>query len=238
MTTLTMIVPTRGRPQNLEALWAAFCQTCTGDTRLFAVVDDDDPELDAYRSVHETAYEEGRADRDDPRFLLLVAPRLRLGATLNAFAPYQAGLADAIGFMGDDHRPRTRGWDTRYLETLAQLGTGMVYGNDLIQGAALPTQVAMTSNIILATGYMVPPGCTHLFLDNAWLTLGQALGAIRYLPDVIVEHCHPIASKAEWDEGYAECNTDQLMDADRTVFERWRETDLPRWVQQIKEYQR
>jgi hypothetical protein len=113
-----------------------------------------------------------------------------------------------------------------------------VYGNDLIQGEALPTQVAMTSDIILATGHMVPAGALHLWLDNAWLALGRALDAITYLPDVIVEHLHPIAGRAQWDAGYAEANTDARSDADRAVFERWREHELPTWVRQIKEYER
>lgn len=91
---------------------------------------------------------------------------------------------------------------------------------------------------LAATGHMVPPGAVHLFLDDAWLALGRALGAITYLPDVVVEHVHPIAGKAQWDAGYAECNTDALMDADRAVFERWQAETLPTWVRQIKEYQR
>lgn len=231
MSELTVIVPTRGRPDNLWQLWLAFVETCTADTKLVAVVDDDDPYLPSYQQRYDWA-------AGDPRLQLLIGPRLRLGGTLNAAAPVYAAQCPRIGFMGDDHRPRTVGWDRQYIQALDELGTGIVYGNDLIQGEALPTQVAMTSDIVLATGYMVPPGLTHLFADDAWKALGQALGALRYLPDVVVEHMHPIAQKATWDEGYAECNTDALMDADRQVFEQWRDRDLGRWVQQIKEYQR
>lgn len=228
MADLVVIVPTRGRPDNLWQLWLAFRETCTADTRLVAVVDDDDPHLAAY---------EQRADwaAGDPRLQLLVGPRLRLGGTLNAAAPVYAEQCRFIGFMGDDHRPRTVGWDARYIAELDRLGTGLVYGNDLIQGGALPTQMAMTSDIVLATGHMVPPGLTHLFADNAWLALGRALGAITYLPDVVVEHVHPLAGRAEWDAGYEECNTDALMEADRAVYEAWRANDLDRWVQQIRE---
>ncbi|MEV6504774.1 hypothetical protein AB0M61_01465 [Streptomyces sp. NPDC051642] len=234
---LTVLVPTRGRPQNLARLWQAFTATCQADTRLLACVDDDDPELPAYEAVHQAAYSDGSASADDPRFLLRVGPRIRLGPTLNAAALPVAEFADAIGFLGDDHLPRTVGWDGRYLEELERLGTGLVYGNDLIQGAALPTQVAMTSDIILATGHMVPPGMIHLWLDNAWLALGQALDAITYLPDVTVEHLHPIAGRAQWDAGYQECNTDALSSADRAVFEAWQQNELPGWVQQIREYE-
>lgn len=231
MADLTMIVPTRGRPDNLWQLWLAFRDTITADTRLVVVVDDDDPYLSAYE--HRLDWAAG-----DPRLTLLVGPRLRLGGTLNAAAPVYAGQSRAVGFMGDDHRPRTVGWDRRYLDVLGELGTGLVYGNDLIQGEALPTQVAMSSDIVLATGYMVPPGLVHLWIDNAWLALGRALGGIRYLPDVVVEHMHPIAGRAEWDEGYAEVNADALFEADKASFEQWRDRDLDRWVQQIREHQR
>lgn len=231
MPDLTMIVPTRGRPDNLWQLWLAFKETTTADTTLVAVVDDDDPYLAAYERRIDWA-------AGDPRLTLLVGPRLRLGGTLNAAAPVYVERSRAVGFLGDDHRPRTAGWDRQYLDVLGELGTGLVYGNDLIQGEALPTQVAMTSDIVLATGYMVPPGLTHLWIDNAWLALGQALGAIRYLPDVVVEHMHPIAGKAAFDEGYAEVNADAVFEADRAVFEQWRDRDLDRWVQQIREHQR
>jgi hypothetical protein len=229
--TLTILVPTRGRPDNLARLWQAFADTCIEQTMLVALVDNDDPELPAYQKVADRL-------RDEPCFRMGIGPRLRLGPTLNVAAPKWALRSDAVGFMGDDHLPRTVGWDGRYLAALERLGTGLVYGNDRIQGAALPTQVAMTSDIILATGHMVPPGLIHLWIDNAWLALGQALDAIAYLPDAIVEHLHPIAGRAQWDAGYAEANANERSDADRAVFEQWRQHELPGWVQQIKEYER
>jgi len=230
MADLIVIVPTRGRPDNLWQLWLAFKTTCTAGTVLLAVVDDDDPQLAAYEQ--RIAWAGG-----DPRLQLVVGPRLRLGGTLNAVGPVYAAQCPRIGFMGDDHRPCTAGWDAAYITELDRLGTGLVYGDDLIQHQALPTQVAMTSDVVLATGHMVPPGMTHLWIDNAWLALGQALGAITYLPQVVIEHMHPIAGRAAWDEGYAECNTDERSDADRAAFETWRAVDLDRWVQQIREYQ-
>lgn len=224
---LTILVPTRGRPANLARLWQAFRDTCEYETRLVALVDSDDPELRGYQDLYKEL-------RDEPMFRMGIGPRLRLGPTLNVAAPKWAARSDAVGFMGDDHLPRTVGWDCRYLTTLKNLGTGFVYGNDLIQGAALPTQVAMTSDIILATGHMVPDGLVHLYLDDSWLALGNALGRITYLPDVIVEHLHPIAGKAEWDSGYAECNSDAVSSADRARFLEWRERELPGEAAKLK----
>jgi len=243
---LIVLVPTRGRPGNLRELWASFEETCVRNTVLVACTDEDDPRLPEYEAFVKEHYEQQLPDitatgptwrsATDRRLWLVTGPRLRLGGTLNAVAPVMANSCPRLGFMGDDHRPRSYGWDSAYITELDRLGTGLVYGNDLIQGANIPTQVAMTSDIVLATGHMVPPGLTHLWCDNAWLELGRALGAISYLPDVVVEHVHPLAGRAEWDAGYAECNTDELFEADRAVFGQWQANDLNRWVQQIKEY--
>lgn len=232
MSDLCIVVPTRGRPGNLRELWAAFRETCTSRTMLLAYADEDDPELSGYHALAEEVQAAGQVP--GPEFFLVVGARLRLGPTLNLAAKHWAWSWPRMGFMGDDHRPRTRGWDTRYVEALDELGTGLVYGNDLIQGPNLPTQVAMTSDILLAIGHMVPPGLIHLYADNAWLALGRALDAITYLPDVVIEHCHPIAGRAAWDAGYAEANADARADADRAVFEAWRERNLPVWVEKVQ----
>jgi hypothetical protein len=123
--------------------------------------------------------------------------------------------------MGDDHMPRTVGWDAAYLEALRELGTGLVYGNDLLQGSSLPTQVAMTTDIVRALGYMAPPDLTHLYVDNFWRDLGRSAGCLRYLPDVIVEHRHPAAGKAQWDAGYARVNNSAMYEHDATAYEQY-----------------
>jgi hypothetical protein len=53
---------------------------------------------------------------------------------------------------------------------------------------------------------MTFPGCIHLFFDNFVKQLGLDLNYLKYLPNVIIEHLHPVAGKAEMDEGYARVN--------------------------------
>src|SRR5689334_1255500 len=112
-----MIVPTRSRPRNLAALRAAWAATATGAAELLVVVDHDDPELPGYLEVDSSA--------------LVMTERLRLGGTLNRVALERAGQYRAIGFMGDDHLPRTTGWDQALVDALEELGSGMVYADDL-----------------------------------------------------------------------------------------------------------
>jgi hypothetical protein len=213
---LIVIVPTRGRPGNAVELIRAFEKTRTKAKAVF-VIDEDDPYVEAY--LH------ALSRRPNVIVEMVHAPSTMVKA-LNTSAVGRANSIDppfAIAFMGDDHRPRTEGWDRAYVEALKNLGTGIVYGNDLLQGEALPTQVAMTSDIIRKLGYMAPPSLHHLYVDNFWLRLGHEIGW-RYMPDVIVEHVHPGAKKAEWDEGYERVNADEMWSHDKKAFRTYMRT--------------
>lgn len=219
-TRLLMICPSRGRPRNIEALWDAWQATTGPEATLLVVVDEDDPELAEYQQVHQAACD-SVDDDSGIRFLLLVSPRLRLGGTLNVVARHQVGLVPNCGFLGDDHRPRTDGWALRLIDELERLGTGIVYGDDLIHGAALPTAAAMTTDIVQALGYMVPAGLVHMWIDNAWKAWGEGMGRLSYLPGVVIEHVHPLVGKAPTDDLYAE--TGAMMGPDG---ERWNDYRL------------
>jgi hypothetical protein len=81
---------------------------------------------------------------------------------------------------------------------------------------------------------MVPPGAVHLYLDDFWLALGRGIDSIHYLPDVIIEHLHPSAGKAQIDAGYTEVNAPALYESDRAVFNRYLATQLAHDVEKIR----
>lgn len=209
MPDLTIIVPSRGRPANAIRLVEAFRDTCTADTSLYFVNDEDDPTLDDYRGVNGAII---------PRQGTGMAGALNTAALGHARAP---DAPFAVGFMGDDHLPRTKGWDEAYLNALDALDTGMVYGNDLLQGQTMPTQIAMTTDIVRALGWMSPPGLKHLFIDIVWLELGRRLDRITYLPDVVVEHLHPANGKAVEDDRYIEVNSQTMIRDDGATYQAW-----------------
>lgn len=201
MSDLVVIVPSRGRSKAARELVEAFEATCTADTELVFALDRDDPALPEYKGLLGLIGQNASMVQALNRTAIEVLERVRF----------------AVGFMGDDHRPRTVGWDTRYLQALGSL-PGLVYGNDLLQGVRLPTQVAMSASVVRALGHMAPPVLTHLYVDNYWRDLGQATGCLTYLPDVVVEHLHPIAGKAAWDEGYQRVNDRSMYDRDRAAY--------------------
>ncbi len=211
MRDLVVVVPTKGRPDNALALSRAFGETCEVDTRLVLVIERD--ELELYEGVApQYGTDVVLADATPhPKRRGCVAPlnEVALRFLDDPEPPF------ALGFMGDDHRPRTKGWDRRYVEALAELGTGLVYGNDLVQGRRLPTQVAMTSDIVAELGWMAPPDLRHLYVDNFWLQLGEAAGCLAYLDDVVIEHLHPAAGTAVEDDGYRAVNSSLMWALDR-----------------------
>ena len=228
MTELLTLVPSRGRPENAARLVASMATTCTSpDSNYVIICDDDDPTLDGYYDVV-------------PPKCLAVGKRLRLGPTLNRFAmeaidpSWWSGGLPHLGFMGDDHLPITHGWDTTVTKALDELGTGIVYGDDGLQGENLPTAAFITGDIVNALGYMVPPGLVHLYIDNAWLDWGRRAECLRYLPKVRIEHLHPAAGKAGWDERYAEVNSGAQDSADHQAYDHYVATQLDADVEKIR----
>lgn len=235
MADLVVFVPTRGRPHAVSQLARAFDETCTADTRLVFVVDEDDPDRERYEVRFAGANLAVESAQARPLHLGLGlatnAAHTMVGA-LNEAAHYEVAVFGeppfAVGFMGDDHRPRTRGWDTAYLDALRAAGTGIVYGNDLLQRHNLPTQCAMTADIVRSLGWMAPPVLRHMYVDNFWLDLGRAADCITYLPNTVVEHMHPVAGKAAVDDGYARVNAAEVYTADEAAYRQFVEGGLLR----------
>lgn len=213
---LLVIIPTRGRPQAVPALVQAWNDTGATADLLFAV-DTDDPELAGYKA-------EAAKLKGDGRFRFVYGKRLRLCGTLNQQAVKAAKRYRYLAFMGDDHRPRAAAmpWDARIRECLSG-GPGIVYGNDLLQGEAMATAVAMTSDIVDTLGYMAPPALVHLCLDLVWLDWGRGIQRITYLDDMVIEHLHPANGKAVLDAGYEEVNSDAMVSADSAAYYDYRD---------------
>lgn len=212
---LLVIVPSRGRGANVARLRQAFLPPCTAD--LLVCQDDDDP---VYRS--------------DGDFLSLVGPRKSFVGWLNHVVADPLTLDDYpfIGAFGDDHLPRTPGWADKIIAALTEMGPGsMVYADDLYQRENLSTTIFMTSDIPRVLGRFAPDGF-YQYCDPSWFAMGRAAGCLRYLPEVVVEHIHPAAGKAQEDDLYR--NSFRHYHDDLAYMERYRETQLDADVAKLK----
>jgi hypothetical protein len=173
MRDLLVITPSRGRPWHLQRLAGALRDTCALDTHLAVAVDDDDPRLADYKDL----------GLDDLR----IGTRGTLTSLTNQIALERAGEFRFLASLGDDHVPRTPGWDRELCgEIDAMGGTGFAYGDG--SRWVIPEAVIMSSNVAVALGWMANPRCGHYKIDDTWLMLGVATGLIRYRHDVLIEH--------------------------------------------------
>lgn len=209
---LALIVPSRGRPHNIQEI-LNLDELNDGNVDLFVGIDDDDPEKEQYKKL-------------DGIYQWVEGPRLRMVGTLNAIANDIAKDYYAVGFIGDDHRPRTKGWDSQVLESLHNMGTGFTHGDDGHWGDQLATYIFMTSDIIRTLGYMAPPTFTHLYIDNVWSDLSRAVDRFSYLPNLLIEHVHPAFQQTEWDSLYKEVNADSMYAKDRQAYEKYKESQF------------
>ena len=218
MPDLAIIVPTRGRPENIRKVISAWDFTNAWDhADLILVVDADDPEFTGYMDL-----KVGRAIiRVEPDWMPMVHKLNAAAASVANAYPYFA-----LGFAGDDHRPQTIGWAKRYLDVLRELGTGMVYGDDGYQGRKLSTEWAVTSDVVRELGRMVPADVEHMYCDNSMMDLFGGAGALKHLPDIRIEHMHPIVGKAETDDQYQRVNHRDQFKKDRRAYEDWRHGDV------------
>lgn len=199
------LCPSRGRPGQVAELREAWDEVTGPEAELRVFADNDDPELPAYLA--------GGPVR-------VIRPLGWVGPILNMLAPGYARQCTAVGFLGDDHRPRTEGWASRLLAALDGR-PGVAYGNDLIKGETVATAALIDSRIITGLGYMVPDGVMHMDTDTFWTQAGRDLGCLEYLPDVIIEHLHPLAGKGCQDAGYHRVNTPERHYSDRMAYTRF-----------------
>lgn len=225
---IALFVPSRGRPGNIDRLVEHLDDTTSKDTNvtLYVGLDIDDPHADDYIR---------RPDPPIGKVAVRVEEGLRVGcmATLNRMVQEHQQTHDIFGFLGDDHVIRTEKWDLMVMQALKS--PGLCYGNDLIQGAALPTACFMSYEILSLLDFkMVPDVLYHLYCDNYWLMLGANTGCLRYLPGMVIEHRHPVAGTAEVDDGYRHVNSSEMYAKDWAAWEKFRDTELRSQVDKIK----
>ena len=220
MRDLAVLVPSRGRPENIRRLAKAMQATCRGDTQLIVGLDTDDPCLDAYLEL------------DDYVLINVEADLRRVVPWINRLSDLYADDYRFIGTIGDDQMPRTKGWDLRAMESLDE--NLFCFGDDLYPGrptGSLCCHIFMRSEVVKALGYMGPPALHHMYVDPVWLAWGEAT-SIEFLDSVILEHMHYSAGKSEHDETYASSYGETQHDLE--AFNEYMRTDFNSDVEKLR----
>lgn len=187
-TEVIALCPTRGNPERALGMVRSFYETVRRThTEVILVVDADDPKLEAYRAIPGQVAHDlvGMGiTRPDPVRVMIVEGGSLTKATNEAVER----LWDEdviIGHVGDDHRFRTPGWDTRIRDALLER-PGVAYARD---GHSSCWASAWWTNAVVprTLGWLAVPGSHHLTIDDIFMDIGGAT-RLTFLDDVLIEH--------------------------------------------------
>lgn len=190
----SLIVPTRGRPEQLRRFLDSVANTAAHPERIevVLVVDEDDP---ASLAVTHSRLNVKHA----------IGPTGRTMGELNS-AGYAASTGDRVMLLNDDVIVRTRGWDATILDCLREMPDPfwLVHVNDTLIREHLCVFPLVSREFCELAGGICPREYQRYRIDDhiedvfnllAWVGERRTI----YLPDVIFEHMnaveHPTAGR-------------------------------------------
>jgi hypothetical protein len=224
---LAVLVPSRGRPENLARLISAIHGTAKGTVHVIAGVDQDDPRLKDYIALRKTAL-----GPDDA--IITSEHRRNLVEWTNYLARLHQGEYPYYASLGDDMLPRTVGWDVKLTSAIEEdFGcAGITYPWDGIRDD-IPEAYVLSSNISQALGWMMMPTLKHFWNDNVIADLGHGARCIRQLRGVVIDHLNVGTGKAPADQ--TALDNGQKIPGDQEAYNKWRKDGMLADVQKVRD---
>jgi hypothetical protein len=219
MNPILIIVPTRNRNTQHKEFAETFLENSSASDLIFVLDQDNEKTYDRLPGVQYEIHNTQTRGLCEP---------------LNHTAVAYADQYRYIGFMGDDSRPRTAGWDQLMLDEMQKKPLSVAYGNDLLQGEKLPTAVLMASVIIQKLGFMAPPTLKHQWSDLFWVDLGRKLGTLTYFPDIIIEHLHHSVGKSMTDQTYTDATNRLFRRHDRDAYKKYLQEQFQKDIEKLQ----
>lgn len=194
---ISLLLPTRGRPALVERLFKSIAETTAQPNRVEVIlyVDDDDT-----GSHH--------LDSQDVHVVRIIGSAISMGGYNSACLDRARG--DIIILVNDDMVIRTPGWDNM----IAEMDAGypdkiyLAYGNDLFKKRDFCTFPILSRRTCELLVEPYPVAYRGAFIDVHIFDIFKRLQhagfcRIRYMGDVVFEHLHYRTGKAACDETYA-----------------------------------
>jgi len=166
-------------------------------------IDSDDPTIEEYMKI-----------KLPDGWTRYIAEPIGLGAVINrAFSSHPN--ESWYGMITDDHVPVTRGWDSALISAA---GSNFVsYCADGIVDEAQASACVLGGDFARELGWIILPGLVRIYGDNVITEIAREKNALRYLPDVRVEHWHFSNGMAKMDETYKKPEAE----SDKAIYDRW-----------------
>jgi len=218
---ISLLVPSRGRPEAFARMIISALETATYPRRLevIAYVDEDDPKWgEYYVQEWQTRIEHRSLPRNPLR--LIGGDRIVLSEMWNRC--YEQARGEIFMHCGDDIVFRTPGWDQMVRDEFDRWPDKivLVQGDDMSPNReVLATHGFLHKRWVETVGYFVPPLFSSDWND-VWLTdvADQIERRVR-LP-FITEHMHYGFGKAEYDETYRQREERGVRDGVADLYKR------------------
>jgi glycosyltransferase involved in cell wall biosynthesis len=198
---ISLLVPTRGRPANVERFIRSVGDTAHDLTQVEIVfrADDDDATVIELQKIL-FLIPKGLAVK------LVIGKRLVLSDAWNACC--EVAIGDILGFFADDIIFRTPDWDLFVREAFAAIPDGIAFVHGLNgepwYNERFGTHGWLSRRWVDTIGRFFPPyfggDCCDTWINN----IAEGIGRRVYLPEVFTEHMHPLVGKALFDPTYLE----------------------------------
>ena len=195
-----LIIPSRGRPHNLQRLITSCLATGTS-APAWVRLDEDDDSLPQYVAL-------------DIPWEVVVGPRVPLSEVYNE-AYRELPETNHWVFIADDVVPTTYGWDRLLIDIAGVDGMAAPSGGGTTGGCP---HFVLGGELVRSIGWLALPGLDRLYIDTVWSDISKQRGVLRRAKDVVLEHRHFSNRKALFDRTYRKENKAQ----DKIIYENWK----------------
>ena len=194
---ISIILPTRKRNNQLKRLISSICDTAYDISNIEVCIYYDYDDKETLENIIILIKEYPVTIK----YITNNEEKLNISQMWN-YAYNNISSGDIIMQCGDDVEFKTKNWDKIIIEEFMKYDDKIVllYGDDLLQHERLATHSFVHKKWIEISGFWLPPYFVSDYTDT-WLNeVATNINRKVYLPNVITEHHHFTAGKAEIDE--------------------------------------
>ncbi len=173
-------------------------------------------------------------DSDDPTLGQYPTPIIVGEPTGDPTGPLNAAAlasgASIVGFLGDDTRFETVGWDVQVIKAMTE--PAFCWGSDG-HDHPWPSTVFITKSIVDALGYMVPPTLRRGFFDVAWVNLARLTRTEKVIP-AMFRHDNSAGDPKSPNFKPSHQVPPHVIASDESAFNHWMANDMKRDAQKIR----
>lgn len=192
METISVVVPTRNRPEWIRRLWQSAKDTASDMPEFCTYIDDDDKLSVPVCKELGIKYKQG--------------PQKVYTQNYNEAASLATG--SILFDVADDFIFRELHWDYKVINEFTKVDDKLilVHGFDGTEGSENATHFFVHKHWVNTLGYLFPPYFRWANAD-VWMTkVAKAIGRQVYIPTMLVEHMHLCQGKATADGTYKEAS--------------------------------